>query len=75
MEKDEDAHSSHYNIIKEKGKNYLTIIYGHMGVESITHIYYIDNGVVKKTVLDHEVEQNQDYESENLVDTLNWKNI
>ena len=29
MEKDEDAHSSHYNIIKEKGKNYLTIIYGH----------------------------------------------
>ena len=70
-----DAHPSHTGIIKEKDKNYLTIIYGHMGYETISYAYFNENGMEIKKILDHEIDPEQGYESEKLVDTLKWENI
>ena len=67
-----NAHKEHNTVIKEKNTSYLTIAYVHAGEESIEHIYMIDNGVVKKKVLN---QSSENYKSEKLTNTINWKNV
>ncbi len=69
-------HKSHSKIIKEKGKNYLTYVFAHMGYETITNFYFTNNGLDKKVILDTEYKGDDvKYKSDGLVDTLKWKKV
>jgi len=68
-----NGHPAHIGIVKESGKNYLNIVYGHMGTESIEHFYMYDNTIVRKTVLNHNTDK--DYISGNLKDTIQWNKL
>lgn len=65
----EDGHISHMEIIKEEGKNYLTITYNHMGYEKISHYRITENGYEYKLVRSVD---DSNYTTQNLKNTLKW---